>query len=228
VWFGIAIVLVSAGRAVPAEAQHAGLPVHLSPAHARLTGGYLDFGSSAGWAGSGRLDRLGARLRFTTPKLQIVAGAGRVSADGGGLDPGISFGGLLAYSFGQRTTRRLGLFAGVGWTDLDGPAGAGLQQLDAPVGLGFALHAPSPIGVFELWGAPRLHLRSSRRTSLDIADRVTRVGLGLSTGIGYTRPRSQLGLGLSADALVIGDPERGGTALVASIGVSLHYLRVNR
>jgi hypothetical protein len=225
---GVLIAITLAGLARPALAQHAGLPVHLSPVHARVVGAYADFGTSGGWAGSERLDRIGGRLRLTTPRLQIVAGAGRVSSGAVDLDAGLSLGGVFAYSFGQRTTTRWSAFGGAGWTDLDGAPGSSLQQLDAPAGIGVGLHAPAPIGVFEGWGAARVHLRSSLRTALDTGERVTRVGGGLSAGLSYTHPRSQLGVGLSGDALVIDDPARGGVRVTAAFGVSLHYLRMSR
>ena len=225
---GVLVAITLAGLARPALAQHAGLPVHLSPVHARVVGAYADFGTSGGWAGSDRLDRIGGRLRLTTPRLQIVAGAGRVSSSAADLDAGVSLGGLLAYSFGQRTTKRWSVFGGAGWADLGGQPGSSLQQLDVPAGIGFGLHAPAPMGVFEAWGAPRVHLRSSRRMALDTGERVTRVGGGVSAGLSYTHPRSQLGLGLSGDALVIDDPAQGGVRVIASFGVSLHYLRVSR
>jgi hypothetical protein len=213
-------------RAALATAQPAGFPVHLSPAHSRVFGVYADFGASAGWAGSGGMERLGARLRFTTPKIQLLAGVGRVAADAESLHAGVALHGLAALSLGQRTPRRQCLFAGVGWTDLGGAAGTSFAQLDVPIGVGLARYAPAPMGAVELWGAPRLHLRSAQRTALGARARVTRVGLGASAGLSFTRPRTQIGGGLSVDALVIDDPGRG-RRFLGAFGISLFYLRAN-
>jgi hypothetical protein len=216
-----AVVLATSPMA--AGAQQAGIPVDYSPAHLPVVGGSILFAQGGGFAGSGTLRSLGARLHYATGIVQLKAGGAAVSTDVDRLDGGMGLHAAVALSLiAPRPARAVNAQIGVGWVRLDSDVGSDLTTFDVPFGVGVGIYAPTPAGPAELWVAPRVHLRH-----VDFgagADSATRIGPGASAGLRFTLAQPQAGFDLVLDGMTLRDPFQDGWSFIGSVNLGLHLL----
>lgn len=216
-----AFVLTTAPMA--AGAQQAGVPVDYSPAHLPVVGGSIIFAQSGGFAGSGTLRSLGARLHYATGTVQLKAGGAAVSTDVDGLDGGMGLHAAVALVLiPPRPARAVNAQIGVGWVRLDSDVGSDLTTFDVPIGVGVGIYAPTPAGPAELWVAPRVHLRHVDFGANE--DSATRIGPGASAGLRFTLAQPQAGFDLVLDGMTLRDPIEEGWNFIGSVSLGLHLL----